>query len=437
MPAPTGSPSQPTDSSCIVRQSAAESATPRSQRVLVIGDSISLAHVARAMVAARMLAAAGRQVVFATGAAHQTLARQEGFEPREIHCEPPERALAAIRRGSHIFDLETVERYVSADLALIEDVGPELIVADFRLSLNISAEVAGVPYWNILNGYMTHYYAASQEPPETFPLTRLLGRRVSRRFFPMLKRWVLRYYAWHFNRARRRRGLKPAGDIFRIMESPHANLIADLPEFVPCANLPANYRYVGPLIWEPNVPEPEWLGRLDTARPCVYVTMGSTGEGAAFRRIIAALVAAGYQVLTTTGGQIEGLPAGVFAAKFAPGSALARRSVATVCHGGSLTIYQSLRERAPVIAIPTFHDQEINAERLDATGFGARLSALRWNARQLTALAERVQEPEFQRRAAAAAAQIAAAQARQQAAVQENDEASLAPFPAIHGQIPD
>src|SRR3569623_314883 len=114
--------------------------------------------------------------------------------------------------------------------------------------------------------------------------------------------------------------------MFRIMESPYANLIADLPEFIPCANLPHHFRYIGPLIWEPNVPEPDWLEDVDPARPSIYVTMGSTGEAAAMRRALAALVEAGYQVLTTTAGQITDWPRGVFAAKYAPGSALARRS---------------------------------------------------------------------------------------------------------------
>ena len=384
----------------------------RSAHVLVIADSISLAHVGRAMVAARLLESAGQKVTFATGPAHQALARQEGFEPREIDCVPPERALAAVRRGSHIFDLKTVDRYVAADLALIEDVAPDWIVADFRLSLNISCELARVPYWNIVNGYMTHYYSAPQEPPETFPLTRLLGIRISRRFFPTLKRQALRYYAYNFNRSRKRRGLKPAGDILRIIESPHANLIADLPEFVPCANLPAHFRYIGPLIWEPNVAEPEWIGRLDT-RPCVYVTMGSTGEGGMFRRALAALVNAGYQVLTTTGGQIDDLPPGVFGATYAPGSVLARRSIATLCHGGSLTIYQSLAEGVPVVAIPTFHDQETNAERLVATGFGAALPPRRWAGEDLIAAVERVRSDEFRERCTRARTQIHEFQAKQ------------------------
>lgn len=405
--------------------------------MLVIGDSISLAHVGRAMVAARLLRSAGCRVTFATGPAHLALARQEGFEPREIYCEPPERALAAIRRGSHIFDLATVDRYVAADLKLLESEAPDWVVADFRLSLNISCELARMPYWNILNGHMTKYYCAPQSPPETFPLTRLLGKRLSRRFFPALKRQVLRYYAYHFNRSRKRRGLRPAGDIFAIMESPYANLIADLPELIPCAGAPPHMRYIGPLVWEPSVPEPEWLELLDRSRPSVYVTMGSTGEAGAFRRTLTALIDAGFQVLCTTGGLLDQVPQGVFAARYARGSALARRSVATVCHGGSLTIYQSLGAGAPVIAIPTFHDQEINAERLEATGLGARLPARGWNARQLAALVKRAADGDFRSATSAAAARIAMAEQSQRAwAEKSRGKDVFASFPPRHCQFP-
>lgn len=115
---------------------------------------------------------------------------------------------------------------------------------------------------------------------------------------------------------------------------------------------------------------------------------------------------AGYQALTTTAGQIDDLPPGVFAAKYATGSILARRSVATICHGGSLTIYQSLSEGTPVIAIRTFHDQETNAQRLEATGLGAALCPRRWTAEELLVAVNRVQGPEFRNRCTSARAQI-------------------------------
>jgi UDP:flavonoid glycosyltransferase YjiC (YdhE family) len=368
------------------------------KHLLVIGDSMSLAHTARAMIVARRLESQGHRITFATGPAYLSLARREGFDPHEIYAVAPERAIEAIRKGSHIFDKQTLARYVESDLALIERVKPDLIVADFRLTLNISAELAKVPYWNILNGYMTRFYAAPQKPPQTFPAVRMLGHHVSSFFFPVIKGLTLRYYAWNFNRYRKRVGLKPAGNIFQVMESPYRNFIADLPEFIPCANLPPHFQYIGPLIWEPRLPDPPWLGDIRPNVPTVYVTMGSTGGAHDFHRVLVILRDAGYQVLATTGGQVAEIPSGVFAVEYAPGSALLRHSQAVVCHGGNLTIYQAVREGVPIVGIPTFHDQELNLERVEAVGWGFGLHPTRWSADDLLSAIRKVLDPQIQER---------------------------------------
>ena len=105
------------------------------------------------------------------------------------------------------FDDSTLKRYIESDLALLRREKPDLVIGDMRMSLNISAELAGVKYWSILNGYLTRYYNAPQSPPQTLPIVRLLGNRLSRVFFPMLKSLTLYYYAASFRRYRKRLGL--------------------------------------------------------------------------------------------------------------------------------------------------------------------------------------------------------------------------------------
>ncbi len=380
-------------------------------RVLVMGDSMSLAHVARAMVMARRLAGEGADIVFATGSAHLALARREGFDPCEMHCVPPARAYDAIRSGSHIFDMPTLVRYVKSDLALFQRVRPDLIVGDMRLSLNISAELAGLEYWSILSGYMTAFYAAPSRPPRTLPLNRLLGQRVSRLVFPTIKRMILRRFANSFRRLRSAWGMAPVRDIFDVMASPYRNLIADLPAYTPCASLPDHFDFVGPLPWEPNTPDPVWLDRIAPDRPTAYVTMGSTGDPSALRRILLSLRDSGWQVLTTIGTH-GSAPDGVFAADMARGSTLLRHSHVTVCHGGSGTVYQSVAHGVPVVGLPTFHDQETNMERVEALGWGAGLDPNRWRPADLHAALARVRTDECRAAVACGRAAIAASVAR-------------------------
>jgi UDP:flavonoid glycosyltransferase YjiC (YdhE family) len=366
------------------------------KRVLVIGDSMSLAHVARAIVVARRLIREGAKVVFATGPAHQALARQEGFEPRKVYCVPPEYAHAAIRRGSHIFDLSTLKQYVDSDLALIRSERPDLIIGDMRMSLNISADLAGVEHWSIISGYLTRYYDAPQSPPKTFPLFRVLGSQFSRLLYPVVKSAMLRHYAASFRCFRRKLGLPDVENIFDVIASPHRNLIADLPRFVPCTALPSHFEYVGPLLWEPSVPDPPWLAQLDPDVPTAYVSMGSTGDAHDSIRILVTLRDAGWQVLTTTGSHINSV-AGILACKYGRGSTLLQRSRVVVCHGGSGTLYQAIAHGVPAIGVPTFHDQETNLERAEALRWGVALDPIRWRESDLLGAIERVCAPEYRR----------------------------------------
>lgn len=369
-------------------------------RVLVIGDSMSLAHVARAIVFARRLQESGEDVVFATGSHHQALAYQEGFKSEEVFCVPPAEAIAAIRRGSHIFTTTNLKAYVESDRKLIDRVQPDLVIGDFRLSLNISAQQIGVEYRNIVSGYMTRYYSAPQSPPETFPVVRLLGRRISRAVFPTLKKLTLKYYAQPFVRYRRQHAMPPIRDIFDVICSPHRNYIADLPEYTPTQNLPVTFCYVGPLLWEPTIEPPEWINELDRTKSTVYVTMGSTGQSKSFMTALRVLRDAGHQVLATTGGHVENVPDGVFAADYAPGSLLLRHCNAVVCHAGSLTTYQAVQEQVPVVGIPTFHDQETNVERIEALRWGVGLHPIKWRGRDLLAAVDFVKNSEIREQVA-------------------------------------
>jgi len=111
-------------------------------------------------------------------------------------------------------------------------------------------------------------------------------------------------------------------------------------------------------------------------------------------------------VLTTTGGHLEDVPEGVFATDFAPGSVLLAHSHAVVCHGGSLTIYQALRENVPIVGIATFHDQETNLDRVEALRWGVALKPGGWSTRDLLHGVETVCADDYQQRAQDAGEQI-------------------------------
>jgi UDP:flavonoid glycosyltransferase YjiC (YdhE family) len=346
-----------------------------SLRILVMPDAISLAHVARALQIARAARRRGHSVHVASAGAYQGLFTEAGFAVESLFSVRREQALAAIRKGKTLYDDETLERYVKSDLEVLDRVRPDVVVGDLRLSLDISAEMTHIPYVAVLNAYWTHFYSAPVSAPRTFPLFRILGTRLATRLMPWVQPIMLRRYAKPFNRYRQKVGLAPRSDLFDVMCSRDLTLLADLPEFAPCANLPDHVCYAGPFLWEPAIEPPAWLDRVDPNQPTAYVTMGSTGTRELFAELLRRLTEAGIQVMATTCNQIDAadIPEGCFTAPMAPASRLLRLAHVTVCHGGNGSIYQSLSRGVPVVGVPTFHDQEFNMDRVEALGVGVRM----------------------------------------------------------------
>jgi len=350
-------------------------------RILAAPHGIALAHVTRPLEIAKVLRKRGHEVIFACSGRYDRFIVEAGFECRPIVTEAPEKALARVRQGKRYSDDERMlKEYVGQETAMIRDVKPDLVLGDFRPTLSVSTEMTEVPYATITNACFTRYYAARHPPPDTMAFTRVLGRRMARLLVPFLQRLMLRRMAAPIRRFRRKQGMRPVRNMFDILESPHLNLIADLPEFGPTSRLPANYRYVGPIMWQPPIAPPAWLDELASCRKTIYLTLGSTGDAnGAFEVVMKGLARLDVQVMVTTGSSrpLVGWPKDFHHTQFAPGDLLAAKADLVVCHGGNGTIYQALGEGTPVLCLPTFVEQEYHADRVVALGAGMKLTPYR------------------------------------------------------------
>jgi len=346
-------------------------------------DGNILAHTTRALQVACELKKLGHEVRFATDGKYVPLIQNAGFP-----CEPhltldPEETLEICRQGrTNFYSPEFLARCVEEDCRLFERVRPNLILSDFRLSVSTSAEIAKIPHAEILNGLWTNYFTAPLTPPEGTIYDKILGRAIVSRFPGFLVKWIkaltLRHDVRVHNQLRRHYGLPLHRNLFDLWEG-DINLIADIPEFAPTRHLPSHFTYVGPLLWQPSLPMPSWIDKLDPARPTLYITAGSSGNAKVFEEIIATLADTEYQCLVTTAGLIDlshSSAKNVFVTDFAPGEALIRKSDLVICQGGNGTVYQALRAGVPIIAYPTMHDQHFNMDQVCRLEMGTRLSLL-------------------------------------------------------------
>lgn len=348
------------------------------KRILLFSEAVTLAHLARPLCFAAGLDRNRYRVAIAAASRAAPHIAAAGLEHLGLDSIEPHRFLDALAHGRALYDADTLQRYVQADLALIERFAPDLVVGDFRLSLSVSARLAGVTYVTIASAYWSPYYAPPRWPVPSLPITRWLPLGLAQAVFDAARPLAFVLHCGPLNQVRTRNGLPPLPrDLRRIYTDADCVAYSDLPELFPTAGLPASHRFLGPALWQPAGERPAWWAELPDDRPCVYVTLGSSGEAVLLPRVIEALAPLSVTLLVASAGAARpaALPANVRWAPYQPGLEAARRSRLVICNGGSLTAYQALAGGASLLGIAGNLDQFLNMQAFERAGVGRMLRA--------------------------------------------------------------
>jgi UDP:flavonoid glycosyltransferase YjiC (YdhE family) len=350
---------------------------PRRPRILFLAEAVTLAHMARPIALAQALDPAHHEVVLAADPRYGALLPENARPSRAIRTIPSERFLDALARGRPLYDTETLRAYVREDLEVLAETAPDLVVGDFRLSLSVSARVAGIPYATISNVYWSPY-AQLQFPMPELPLSRLVGIPLAKVVFGMVRPGAFALHTRPLNRLRREYGLTSLGyDLRRIYTDADHTLYADLPDFVPTVGLPANHHFLGPVLWSPAVATPPWWDEVPGDRPVLYLTLGSSGRSDLLGLVLDALADLPVTVLAATAARsrIGTIPGNARLADFLPGEQAAARARLVVCNGGSPTTQQALVAGTPVLGLVSNMDQHLNMGAVQRLGAGELLRA--------------------------------------------------------------
>jgi len=213
------------------------------KRFLLIPSAIARSHLTRLVLIALELQHQGAEVAFGFPENNQIL-QHYNFQFFPV-------ADAVVTDfSSNVFDAYTpslIKQCVKDELKAIEAFKPDAIIGDFRLTAAISSKIAKIPYISVVNGYMTDYFDPVDVmiPKQTRPLEHKIASIAARAIQQTQKRTL----ATHFRAVAQKYGLKKLVSLYDFLTG-DLTLIADLPEFCPLENLPQNFRYVGPLIWE-------------------------------------------------------------------------------------------------------------------------------------------------------------------------------------------
>lgn len=343
--------------------------TQVAKKILFLAEAVTWSQVVRLLALANGLGESF-DISFAAARFDPRLFGQSDFARHAIHSLSPAQIDARLKSGGRIYDHATLARYVEEELALFEKVQPDLVVSDLRWSTAISAPVAGVKLATLIDGYW--FRDDAQFPIPDHLAVRLLGVETVRKGFARALPHVLRHFAGPVNRLRRAHGLSQFAELRDVLAFGDALLFPDHPALVPSNRAG---EYLGPILWAPEEPLPEYWEQLGASRPLVYVTMGSSGPVAAIPKILDALSTLDVDVLLSTAGRLDShfQSKQVRVVAAIRGDLAARRASLVVCSGGASTGWQALAEGAPIVGIPSNLDASLAMSCIESAGAGIAL----------------------------------------------------------------
>ncbi|SFW11293.1 nucleotide disphospho-sugar-binding domain-containing protein [Nitrosovibrio sp. Nv17] len=353
--------------------------TPAKPVILLVAEAVTLAHFARIAVLARSLDPSEYEVVVASDPRYLALESLSGCAFRPIWSIPSAAFERALARGERLYSAETLARYVEEDLVLLDDVKPDLVVGDFRLSLAVSAPLRNVPYASMVNAYWSPF-AGTEYPVPDLPITRFLGVGIAQAIFDTARPVIFALHARPLNQVRRRYGLPPLQpDLRNVYTWGNYTLYADIPEIVPTRALPSHHYYLGPVFWSTCTPLPAWWTHLPPDRPVVFMTLGSSGQAGLLPSVLVTLSRLPITIIVATAGKIviADPPSNAFIIDYLSIESASRRSRLIISNGGSLTTYWALAHGVPVIGLCSNMDQLLNMKAVERSGSGIALRATR------------------------------------------------------------
>lgn len=372
-------------------------------RILCLPYTHTLSHISRPLAIAAELRARGHDIIFAGDSPKDHFIRGEGFEVLPAYQVAPDILFNRIRQGKLQFvSDDELYRLIAADRDLYRQVQPDLVLSDGRFSAPLSAGLDGIPQAAIVNVSSTEYRALPYIPFFEWLPQKLVKRdghlwKSLDRFNLALEMLVFDNAATVFKKLSREFALPRTVTATNCLAGNDLTLLADIPEYFPTRDLPADYHYIGPLTWQSPLPPPAWWPPKKDGKRLVYFTMGTTWMGGSFAVLYEQLRREGLTAIIATGGQAQGLQTidgEVYVEEFVDGDLVMAACDLVVCHGGNGTIYQALQHGKPIVGIPTIPDQQFNMRRVKALGVGKSLDPKEFadHPEKLFALARQVAE---------------------------------------------
>ena len=405
--------------------------------ILFLPNASFLSEVTRAVEIAQALRARGVEVAFgARGGRYEHLIGAAGFTAARLDpAVTPGMETAFLdailamgpRTSRDFYSDDELREAVDSEVALIRDVGADLVVTGFTLSAYVSTRVAGIPLATDHGGsfvppVLSHLLCPAPVNPPDPTVARLPA--AAQRWLANRAPAFIRGPVAQLNRHARARGVEPLPNLLGLMCG-DLTLVTELPEVLglPEEHLEqwrprwplavrrgTTFRYTGPLYARLDLPIPAEVDAfLDGPEPVVYVALTSVTP-AFLRSVVMSARAGGHKVLVAQGihdisdlADDRTLVAGIL-----PSHAIMPRAAAAVIMGGQGSVQTAIAAGIPFVGLPYHGEQELNVAVAERLGAAIRMSPTQSSTPALPqAITRLVTEPRFTAAAASAAAHYA------------------------------
>lgn len=358
------------------------------KKILFICETVTMAHLMRSKTLIQGLDQKKYSIYLAAGSipafVKSELEKLCTLLPLESSIESA-LFLKHLAKGTLPYTDKVVEAQVINDIKLIEDVNPDLVVGDFRLSLAISAKVKNIPYINISNATWHPRVLLPVLVPD-LKIVRLFGEKWCRQIFKLIRPSLYRKLALPYVRVAKKFGQLVPTDIQSLYVSGDYTFYSDSASLVRVPNLEKNHFVAGPIL--SSLPGGNFTDPfLGSELPRVIISLGSSGELRLTEKLVDILKNLPVNFYVATGGanykSIENLK-NVHAADFLPLETLLKKTQLLICNGGSASGYLSLSNGVPFVAIPSNLDQFNFTELVCQKGAAIQLRIEKMNSHTLT-----------------------------------------------------
>lgn len=345
------------------------------KKIVFICNSVSLAHPVRVTLLANMLDPEKYEVVIYRSKDYDNILPATKIPVYPAHSIPTDIFTDRLLNVQPIFDTETIRCYAEEDLRIIDHEKPDLIIGDFRLTLQVTARQRHVPYMNLTGAVWDPLFHIFFESPPVNQ-AKFLPNWLKGLFMNYAPRLAFSGMNRPLNIFREQNGFRPfTNDPRYLYTDADYNVYCDLPVFFPQLISNVTRRFIGPVLWAPNMPDPDLKSLKNNGKYTVYINLGSSGNPYLLERLCTRLAPEDINLIVATGRALTPMvlinrPNTIVMPYLASDKMSAQADV-VICNGGMPTACTALVNGAYCMGMISNLDQIMGMRLIEKSGAGA------------------------------------------------------------------